>query len=256
MKKNILSFIIFGISLCIQSLCGNTTQRLVQTISQEQYQPIADYSNMLEIMKAYPTLCTLLSLPAVQNPTPKRLYRDKEIDNCYLLKDHNNRVFETFKKQYPVFKEQLRTNSDIFTLFQSVKSFKTFFKAFLLLHDIGKPLGRLSDQHTNTAPLMNAYLKKWGYNDQQCMLALTLMNNDIFGDIALKKISVHEARKSILHNASNLNIQYHTLYLLHHLFWACDAGSYRSLKRVITTNKHGQYIPHYAASKINAIAQA
>ena len=102
---------------------------------------------------------------------------------------------------------------------------------------------------------MRAYLQKWDFNQKQIALAQVLINNDIIGDMTTKSLSTEKAQEIITHNARQLNTHPKTLFTLHHLFWACDAGSYRSLKEYITTDKEtGRLMPTLAREKVEKIA--
>jgi len=227
---------------------------LLQRIAQEPAKNITHFYDMNKVSAKYPTLKYILQSPALQNPSAHRLYKDKYIDNCYLLKEHNQNVFNTFKKQFPCFAQEINTSEDIQELFGSLKEFKRYFHAYLLLHDVGKPLGPLCDQHKNTTPIMSAYLQKWGFNKKHIALAKVLVNSDIIGDMAVAGLSINKAYATITQNAHTLNIHPKTLCALHHLFWACDAGSYKSLAGYITTDKEtGKYIPTMARKHVKEV---
>jgi len=224
---------------------SSKTLQLVAAINTEQSMPVLNFRDQVGLAQCYPTLKILLNSPAVHNPTPERRELDTEVDNCYLLKDHNERVFEAFERQYPHFKERLQKATDLQKLFGKSEKFEQFFKAFLVLHDSGKPTGPLVNQHENTIPIMQAYLKKWHFNEQQIALATTLIDDDLVGDIVLKGLTVNDAQKRIQKEATELRLSKETVCILHHFFWACDAGSYKSLAECIVTDNNGISLPRY-----------
>ena len=146
MNISIHSLLLILLTACIpvQSTQSDSINEWVKRINKEPCVRISNFFDMQEVIKKCPALGSILKLPAVQYPTSERLYKDTEIDHCYLLQDHNNKVFETFGQQYPHFAAELETSDDIQKLFDSPEKFKRYFSAYLLLHDIGKPLGPLS----------------------------------------------------------------------------------------------------------------
>lgn len=89
---------------------------LLTLIAQERFEPINDYFDFQEIKQKYPVLKKILEMPAVKNPSPARIARDK-IDRCCLLQDHMDRITESFNKQYPRFKIELDQAQDLKHLF-------------------------------------------------------------------------------------------------------------------------------------------
>jgi hypothetical protein len=248
-----LSIVLAIASVPLDATISSNVPVLVAAINREKQTPVIDFRNQGTLAQQYQTLGSLLQSPAVLNPTPQRKKLDQEVDNCYLLKDHNERVFEAYDRQLPHFEAELCSSEDLQQMFGSHERFKQFFEAFLVLHDSGKPVGPLANQHENTLPLMQAYLQKWEFNESQRMLATALINNDIFGDMAQKGLTVGKAHALIVQEATEIPLHQKTLYTLHHLFWACDAGSYKSLQEVIVTSADGRYVPLYEQKRVRIL---
>lgn len=255
-QKRLLPLFLLIAFASFQQICTTMSievPRFVAAINAENGTPVINFRDQKTLAQQYQTLGALLQRPAVLNPTPERAKRDKEVDNCYLLEDHNARVFEAFDKQFPHFEQELRSSEDLQQMFGSHERFKQFFEAFLVLHDSGKPVGPLANQHENTLPIMQAYLDKWQFNELQRALATTLVHNDIFGDMALKGLAIGKAHSLIVQEATQIPLHQKTLYTLHHLFWACDAGSYKSLQGVIATGTDGRYVPLYEQKRVRIL---
>lgn len=165
-----------------------------------------------------------------QDPFIKELFlADAGVFEKYSIEIHTKMVFSTFFEQKP------------FLGWDSVKGTFPEIERILLLsiavHDIGKPLaiarGDKSAQHAYTVPIAQKIFRYLGLSENETRLALTLIGNDIFGDLVKGKINLTVAREQLQKLASENTLSYRDFARLQGLFYIIDAGSYPYLRAKI-----------------------
>lgn len=109
----------------------------------------------------------------------------------------------------------------------------TLFHAIILLHDIGKPLGDPKTQHERTIQIARPMLEQWGFNQQEISLAITLIDNDIIGEMVQNKYNVNaeQAYTELKKLARKAGVDLETFYRLQALLYLSDASSYPWIRK-------------------------
>lgn len=115
-------------------------------------------------------------------------------------------------------------------------------KALIALHDIGKSLGNVKDQHRLTLPILEHYLRVWGFTSAQIQLAKELVNHDLIGELIQSYFPPHHATAQVLlAKAKKLQMKVDDFLELQKLFYTSDASSYPSLlESVFKANPEGK----------------
>jgi len=144
---------------------------------------------------------------------------------------------------------------------------KLFFRVFLVLHDLGKPLavkkGRKDLQHQETLKLIEPLLRQLEFSSREIKIALALVQADPIGSY-IKDGSLHTTTKQIKEMAKKAGIPVKEFYQLLLIYYKCDAGSYtrdaggkESLDRLFQFDHHERELQFSATiqEKIDALTQ-
>lgn len=106
--------------------------------------------------------------------------------------------------------------------------------ATILVHDIGKPLGVRKKQHEHTVPIAKKALKKWGFSPIEVEFALTLIDNDIIGELVQPqyRVKVQDAYDALDKLSAQVGLSLKQYLELQTLFYVSDASSYPYIKSV------------------------
>ena len=106
--------------------------------------------------------------------------------------------------------------------------------ATILVHDIGKPLGIRKKQHEHTFPIAKKSLKRWGFSPVEVKFALTLIDNDIIGELVQPqyKVKVQNAYDALGQLSSKVSLSIQQYFELQTLFYTSDASSYPYIKSI------------------------
>ena len=135
---------------------------------------------------------------------------------------------------YDVFNEQVRFHS--FSQ-NSACDVSKLVKFVIALHDIGKPLAvQISAkgwQHEYTLPLMKTIMQKLSFSQQEIVLAETLVDNDVFGELIKNNISVEIAYDKLREMSERVRMPLTDFFNLQCFFYTVDAASYPSLRKKV-----------------------
>lgn len=166
---------------------------------------------------------------------------DSGVWENYSIKEHSLRVFEILNRQYPC---QISLDFEKKMSERLGAPLQYFFKATMALHDIGKPLaikaGKKSDQHIYTAPILEKEMMNLGFVQKATQLAVSLMDNDVIGDLLRSKTTLDRAVSNIAKLARKNDLSPSEYLNLQTLFYVSDAASYPKLySKVFHRNEYG-----------------
>lgn len=179
------------------------------------------------IMLQYPHLAEIYNMPAAPR-------------HNHSLKTHTVGVLNNFQKIKKFF------NFETLHVEHITNNIESLMRAMILVHDIGKPLGDPETQHERTTPIAQAMLKAWGFKDKEIQLALTLIDNDIIGQMVQPyyEISAQDAYDKLEQLAKQTGVDLQTYYQLQTLFYLSDASWYPYIrKHCMITDKSGFLYP-------------
>lgn len=133
----------------------------------------------------------------------------------YTLEKHSLLVLREFEKHYTDF---------------YIPISKSFFRLFLSVHDIGKPMalqhGRHSDQHTYSLRIIDEISENLPLSSKEILLCKTLIMNDPIGLFFQNRISINNATEIIKNSCkgSFLNLKDYIRVLT--IYYQVDTGSY------------------------------
>ncbi|MEX0849047.1 MAG: HD domain-containing protein [Candidatus Dependentiae bacterium] len=109
--------------------------------------------------------------------------------------------------------------------------------ATILVHDIGKPLGARNEQHKHTVPIAKEALKRWGFTRVEIDFALTLIDNDIIGELVQPKykMKVKDAYNTLSKLSSTVGLSMNAYFEMQMLFFVSDASSYPFIRAMAFT---------------------
>lgn len=167
--------------------------------------------------------------------------KDAGVQEKITLESHTQNVLAVFKEQERFYDfSQDKIPSDI--------RLKALFRVALALHDIGKPAavekGNIFLQHQFTEPMLRKYFKKLGFTTKETELAVSLVNNDILGELLQERLSVDNALEQINKLAKTNNLSSSAFLKLQTLFFTSDAASYfRVRESAFRRTNDGQLVP-------------
>ena len=116
---------------------------------------------------------------------------------------------------------------------------KSLMNVLLIMHDMGKGLGRKIDQYDLHFPVVTHFLRKWGYSEFEVQLATELLMIDVIGQMIQEKASIKDSFASLRRKATRLGIPLNTFLRLHMIYYSADAGAYESLRSLVFTRQAG-----------------
>lgn len=116
---------------------------------------------------------------------------------------------------------------------------KGLMNVLLLMHDIGKGLGRKVDQYELHKPVVTHFLKAWGYSEFEVKRATELLMSDAVGLMIQGKVGIKDTFASLRRKAARANVSLNTFVRLHMLYYSADAGSYDSVRAAVFSSRPG-----------------
>lgn len=133
----------------------------------------------------------------------------------YKLKDHTNLVLNQFDLYF----------SDSFS-----EEEKIFFRFFLILHDIGKPIaykkGDKSNQYKYSIDIVKDIWKKASFSENDLSIVLTLLRGDPVGEYFQGERDSKSLSNMLLESAEALKVNFHQLFRYFLIYYQCDIASY------------------------------
>ena len=195
-----------------------------------------DHNKMMaQVVKIYPELAKLYAMPAAQGEN-------------HTLKEHTLNVF----KRFATYKDHF--DFDQIKVGHITSDIDTLLHALILLHDIGKPLGKRQEQHQRTVVIARPMLEKWGFTHKEINLAITLIDNDVIGEMVQPQfgVSVYDAHAKLTALAEKAGLDLKTYYLLQVLFYLSDASSYPFIRNYYMDKLKTDFLipTHYAFTEL------
>jgi hypothetical protein len=105
-----------------------------------------------------------------------------------------------------------------------------FFRVFLALHDIGKPisliLGDKKKQHAVSLKIIPLVLEALGFSEPDKKLALGLVDGDHIGAVLRHRLTPAEGARILRENAKSAQRDVQEFFEILSTYYLCDAGSY------------------------------
>lgn len=147
----------------------------------------------------------------------RQFERDSGVFEGYTLERHTLMALAQFERyfarQFPTFGVSRR-----------------FFRIFLALHDIGKPIAALtgdkSRQHDVSIKIIPRVMESLGLPLKEIRLALALVSGDAIGKFLRGRKNANEAAKKIRTQAHGSGLSDKDFFALLTIYYQCDAGSY------------------------------
>lgn len=106
----------------------------------------------------------------------------------------------------------------------------SFFRIFLAIHDIGKPLafqsGKLSNQHSFSIKIIKKISTCLPFNSDEIELCKILIMNDPIGFFFQNKITVNVASEIIINSCKNTFLNLKDYFRVLTIYYQVDTGSY------------------------------
>jgi hypothetical protein len=140
---------------------------------------------------------------------------------------------------------------------EKYKNLKGLMNVLLLMHDMGKGVGRRAFQIQLNEPIASHFFRKWGYSPFEVKLGSELVSDDVIGLMVQKKISVTEAINSIKRKANRSQVPSYLFFLLNMHYYTADAGSYPSLRQdVFVDLGNGMIVPQFCIDHTKEFEEA
>lgn len=168
--------------------------------------------------------------------------RSAQVREGYTIKEHTEMVLRRFTEQ------KKHVNLCALQKDLKIKDLEKLMLCTITLHDIGKAIGTRSAQHQNTIPLLEAVLKRVGYDEKAVELAKALVNHDTLGELVRPTFNrgVKQAYDKLKKISRSAQVPLQAFFELQRLFYTCDATSYPSVLKKCFLTKNGYFRPKSA----------
>lgn len=162
------------------------------------------------------------------------------VSEGYTIREHTHMVYDTFMEQLPYFKiNSVKTPQKI--------DIERLYRFIISIHDIGKPIAIAKEgkhaQHKYTRPLVEETMSKFNFSKAEISLAISLIDNDILGDVMQGFISPEKALSQLKLLASKNSMSLQDYFSLQSFFYTIDATSYPGLRIIVFLEVEGKLIP-------------
>lgn len=165
---------------------------------------------------------------------------DAGVSEGYSIKEHTQMVYNAFIEQSPHFEmKSIKTPSNI--------DIERLLRFVISVHDIGKPIAVAKEgkhaQHKYTTPILKETMTKLGFTAAEVTLAISLVDNDILGEVMQGQISIKQAHPLLSQLANENNMTLKDYFQLQSFLYTADASSYPRVRQIAFEEKKGKLIP-------------
>lgn len=162
------------------------------------------------------------------------------VSEGYSIREHTQMVYDTYLEQLPYFKiSSVKTSENI--------NIKRLYRFIISIHDIGKPIAIAKEgkhaQHKYTRPIVEETMQRFGFSESEISLAISLIDNDILGDVMQGFISPNRALLKIESLAEKNSMSVQDYFQLQSFFYIVDAASYPGLRELVFHEVNGKLVP-------------
>ncbi len=165
---------------------------------------------------------------------------DAGVSEGYSIREHTQMVYDTFMEQLPYFKiSSVKTPSKI--------NIERLYRFIISIHDIGKPIAIAKEgkhaQHKYTRPIVEEKMQTLAFSKEEITLAVSLIDNDILGDVLQGFIPLQKALPKLEALAVKNDMSVKDYFFLQSFFYTIDAASYPGLRDIVFHEVNGKLIP-------------